>query len=122
MWPPMAEFVRNPAFGPQLERAISSAMADLARETSAEAQRNLAPSTIRSKVSIETEPPRREAGGEISAVVKYGRGLGPIFEGGTKQRFTRKGAARGAIATANRAMQRARDAAVRRGLDLTRYL
>jgi hypothetical protein len=118
----MAEFVRNPAFRAQLDAALFKGMADVVRATATEAKKGLSPQTIIRKAPIVTEGPKREANGDISGVVKYGKGLGPIFERGTKQRFTRAGAGRGAITTQNNAMQRARESAIRRGLDLGRYL
>jgi hypothetical protein len=118
----MAEFVHNPAFRPQLEAAVMRAMADTVRQTQQDAERALTPVAIRDKAPVVTEAPRKQANGDITGVVKYGRGLGPIFERGTKQRRNRRGANRGRITTANHAMEKARDEAVRRGLDLSRYL
>jgi hypothetical protein len=118
----MAEFVHNPAFRPHLEMAVMRGMQDVIEATEADARRNLSPSSIVRKTSIETEGPRRLSNGEVSGVVKYGRGLGPIFEGGTRQRRTRRGFNRGHISTANHAMRNAREEAIRRGLDLSRYL
>jgi hypothetical protein len=118
----MAEFVHNPAFRPHLERAVMQAMADTIRQTQDDVERALTPVAIRDKAPVVTEGPQREANGDVSGVVKYGRGLGPIFERGTKQRRTRRGANRGRISTANNAMEKARNEAIRRGLDLSRYL
>jgi hypothetical protein len=118
----MAEFIRNPAFQIELERAVMNGMRDVLTDTQRDAERRLAPVAIRNKAPVVTEGPQREPNGDVSGVVKYGRGLGPIFERGTRQRFTRKGAGRGAITTANHAMQTAREQAIRRGLDLSRYL
>jgi hypothetical protein len=117
-----SNFVPNLAFMPQLEQAVLKAMQETVLRTANDVKRNLTPSQIRSKTSVVTVPAHRIGAGEISGVVKYGRGLGPIFEGGTAQRFTRSGAGRGAITTSNFAMTNARETAIRRGLDLSRYL
>lgn len=118
----MAEFERNPMFKPQLEAALQRAMADTIRQTASDVKKGISPQSVVRKAPVATEGPRREANGDVSGVVKYGRGLGPIFEGGTKARFTRSGAHRGQINNGNRAMERAKESAIRRGLDLRRYL
>lgn len=118
----MGSFVPNPSFKPHLQTALYRAMSDTLQQTASDAKKGLSPAAIIRKSPVVTEGPRKEANGDVSGVVKYGRGLGPIFEGGTKQRHTRKGANRGAITTENRAMERAKESAIRRGLDLRRYL
>jgi hypothetical protein len=118
----MAEFRKNPTFDSDLDSAIRRGMSELVRETAGVARRNLSPASIRAKAPVVSEEPRKNSDGSISGVVKYGRGLGPIYEQGTRLRFTRKGAARGFITTANRAMERARDFAIEKGLNLSRFL
>lgn len=95
-----------------------------------EVRRNLSPSAITNSVGIRTSRAKRTGRLELGVYVHYAKGLGPIFEAGTKQRFTQgKGAKRkypaginrGQITTANHAMKNARDKALRRGLTL-RYL
>lgn len=117
----MSEFVPNPGFMPELERAVMRELDDLREEMYQDVKRNLSPGAITPKVGVKTAPAKRTGRLEVGVFIGYGRGLGPIFESGTKQRSTRFGANRGRISTANYAMRTARDNAVRRGLTL-RYL
>lgn len=126
----MSEFVPNPNFMPELERAVMRELDDVREEVYQDVRRGLSPASITDQASIKTTPAKRTGRLEVGVWVSYGRGLGPIFEGGTKQRFTKgrgrkgkygSGVNRGQITTANHAMRTARDNAIRRGLSL-RYL
>jgi hypothetical protein len=117
----MSEFVPNPSFMPDLERAVMRELDDVREEMYQDVKRRLSPGAITDKVTVRTTPAKRTGRLEVGIFVGYGRGLGPIFEGGTVQRSTRRGFNRGQITTANFAMRTARDNAVRRGLSL-RYL
>lgn len=127
----MDNFVSNPAFMPELERAVTRAMDDLREEMYQDVKRNISPAAVESKVTVRTTPAKKVSANQIGVFVGYGKGLGPIFEGGTQQRTTKgkgrkrkygAGINRGAITTANHAMSNARESALRRGLDLRRYL
>lgn len=126
----MSEFVPNPAFLPHVENATLRELDDIREEMYQEAKSGQSPASIADKVTIRSTPAKRTGSREVGVFVGYGKGLGPIFEGGTGARFTKgkgrkrkypAGVHRGRITTANRAMQRAQDNAVRRGLSL-RYL
>lgn len=126
-----SNFEPNPGFLPDVERAVLREMnTDVREQVYQDVRSRLAPSSIAGKVTVKTAPARRINRREVGVFIGYGRGLGPIFEGGTKQRFTKgkgkkqkypAGVNRGQITTANYAMTKARDAAVRRGLSF-RYL
>lgn len=123
----MAEFVPNPDFMPQLERAVMRELDDILEEAFQDVRRNLTPAAIVSKVGLRTTPAKRTGRLEVGVFIGYSRGLGPIFETGTKPRYTKgrgrkgkypAGVHRGQITTANHAMRNARDNVMRRGLSL----
>lgn len=127
----MPEFVANSSFMPELERVITRAMDDLREEMYQDVKRNISPSAVEPKATVRTTPAKKVSTNQIGVFIGYGRGLGPIFESGTQQRLTKgrgrkrkygAGINRGRISTANHAMKNAKDKALRRGLDLRRYL
>lgn len=127
----MAEFVRDPGFKPEVERAVLRAMDDLREDIYQDVRRNISPSAVAAKATVKSTPAKRVGMNEIEIFVGYGRGLGPIFEAGTQPRQTKgrgrkrkygPGINRGQITQANHAMRDAKETALRRGLDLRRYL
>lgn len=94
-----------------LQRA-GEEMRDLAKQNTSHA--SVAKTVISTPATVDARGP--------FVTIRYSKGLGPIFEGGTKQRFTRKGANRGLIQPGEFALRRARDSVLRRGLDLHLYL
>ena len=126
----MSEFIPNPNFLSEVERAVLMEMDDLREEMYQGVKRRISPASITDKTTLRTTPPKRTGHLEVGVFVGYGRGLGPIFESGTKPRYTKgtgrkqkypAGLHRGQITTANHAMRNARDAALRRGITF-RYL
>jgi hypothetical protein len=126
----MSEFVANPRLWPEIERAVLRELDDVRENAYREVKSHLTPSSIKTKATVRTTPAKRVARREMGVFIGYGKGLGPIFESGTKQRFTKgrgrkgkygAGINRGRISTANHAMKTAQTNALRRGLTL-RYL
>lgn len=118
-------FVPNPQFMPHVERAVMFALNDAGKDIEAKAKNNTRHASIAR--TIWASPPSRDGQGPV-VTVRYKKGLGPIFEGGTVQRRLkgkgkyRAGTNRGAIQPPERALGRAADSVISRGLDLHRYL
>jgi hypothetical protein len=112
----------NPAFMPELERAVSRALDDAGEEIRTKAQANARWSrTI--PPNIIKEPVRIDAGSPTVVVRLRREGFkGQFFEGGTKPRYQRKTGRFTGRAPARPFMGPARDEVVRKGLDLHRYL
>lgn len=115
-------FKENPAHLPYVERAVENGMRVLQAEIKQYVVGAIYPIAVRAHAPIKVSPVDRTLN-EVRGRLSYGRGFGPIFESGTKQRFTKTtGANRGRISSANHAMQKGRVEAARRGLNLTPYL
>lgn len=115
----MPRVVWDSGFEPGVARAVSRALEDVGEAIRDQAKSNTSHGSIAR--SITSSKAQIDASGPF-VTVRYARGLGPIFEKGTKQRFTRSGAARGLIQPGEFALSRARDTVLSRGLDLSRYL
>lgn len=114
-------FIPNPSFDAQLERILFRAL-DAAGETMATDVKRLASWSSTIPAATRSSPPFRTALGLGVRVVIGRDGFKTnFFEDGTKSRRTRSGANRGAVA-ARPHKEPALEAAVRRGLDIGRYL
>lgn len=110
----MDDFVPNPQFWPQLLAGVMRAVSDAGQEIASQGAAN-----ARHARKFEVKP-GLDTSGPVAVIKRTG--LGPIFEKGTKQRFTRSGAGRGSIQPGDFALTRARDSVLSQGLDLGRYL
>lgn len=113
-------FVPNPQYLPHVEQAAGKALVKAGQEMRDLAKQNTSHGSVARTLWSSPQPTHSTAGPSVT--IRYRKGLGPIFEGGTKQRFTKKGAARGLIQPGEFALRRARDSVLRRGLDLRLYL
>lgn len=114
----MARFVPNASFDSEFDRALGRAIDDKTADIRDAAKRNTNHPSVARRITA--RPVKRDSRGPYGEVTTGG-GLGNIFEGGTSQRETKSGANRGSIA-AERAIAKAVDSEVPKGLDLSRYL
>lgn len=114
----MARFVPNPTFDTQLALGIGRGIEDMTADIAATAKRNTKSSGYRR--GIKARPVRRDLRGPYGEVTTGG-GIGNVLEGGTRNRRTKSGANRGST-DAERAIERAVESEVPKGLDLSRYL
>ena len=114
-------YVRNPSFDGQLERGISNALNAAGRKMGTDT-RWFASWSSTIPAATKTQPVSRSATGPSVRVTVEKPGFkSNFFEDGTGSRSTRAGHNRGSVG-ARPHKQPALDAAVRRGLNLSRYL
>lgn len=114
----MARFEPNPMFDTQLTTAIARGIEDKTADIRDTAKRNTNSSGYRR--GIKAKPVRRDVRGPYGEVTTGG-GIGNVLEGGARNRRTKSGANRGST-TGERAIERAVESEVPKGLDLNRYL
>lgn len=114
----MSRFEENPMFWPELDRALGNSLEEMTADIRDTAKSNT--SSRGYARDITAKPIKHDASGPYGEVTTGG-GIGNVLEGGTKNRRTKRGANRGST-DAERAIERARDSEVPKGLDLSRYL
>lgn len=122
----MTRFTLNPAFFPEMEKALMRGLDDVGEEIRDEAKGNIASFSSSASRAIRKDPAR--GGSKPSVKVRMGKGLGPIFEFSKEQNRQLKGKGKFPAGTNRGVMQRreffhrAVDKVVSKGLDLRRYL